>query len=257
MSLWSRIKLLFKFKTSAALDRAEDPREVLDYAYGQQQDFLRKVRQGLIEVATSKHQLEVQVQKQLSCFPKLEEQAKRALAAEREDLARFVLQRKQTVIAELDGLEQQLAEVSEEERRLILAEQQIAARIEDFRTRRQTVSARYTAAEAQVRMKEALSGVTGELGELSMALGRAEEKTQRMLARASAIDSLIDSGSLQLMAGGGDMVEKELHELTAAAAVEEELAALKVGRSRELLIPPSEESMEVEQSAPNRLEGDT
>jgi phage shock protein A len=190
-------------------------------------------------------------------FPKLEEQAKRALAAEREDLARFVLQRKQTVIAELDGLEQQLAEVSEEERRLILAEQQIAARIEDFRTRRQTVSARYTAAEAQVRMKEALSGVTGELGELSMALGRAEEKTQRMLARASAIDSLIDSGSLQLMAGGGDMVEKELHELTAAAAVEEELAALKVGRSRELLIPPSEESMEVEQSAPNRLEGDT
>jgi len=241
MSLWSRIKMLFKMKSSAALDRAEDPRQVLDYAYGQQKEFLRKVRQGLIEVATSKHQLELQVQKQNARIPQLEVQAKRAVDAGREDLARFALQRKQTIIAELDGLEHQLAEVAQEERKLVAAEQQIAARIEDFRTHRQTLSARYTAAEAQVRINEALTGVSSELGELSMALGRAEEKTERMLARASALDALIDSGSLGMLSGGGDMVERELRELTAATAVEDELMALKSGRKAELLPATTDE----------------
>lgn len=248
MSLWSRIKLLFKMKTSSALDRAEDPLQVMDYAYGQQQEFLRKVRQGLIEVATSKHQLEQQVNKQNARIPQLEVQAKRAVAADREDLARFALQRKQAIIGELDGLERQLAEVAAEEQKLVRAEQQISARIEDFRTHRQTLSARYTAAEAQVRINEALTGVSSELGDLSMALGRAEEKTQRMLARASALDALIDSGSLGRLSDGGDLVERELREISAASAIEEELAALRDGERQPLLIAP-EESAGAEQPA--------
>lgn len=244
MSLWSRIKLLFRMKSSAALDRAEDPRQVLDYAYSQQQEFLRKVKQGLIEVATSKQQLAQQVQKQHNRIPQLETQARRALAADREDLARIALERKQAALAELEGLEYQLAEVAEEERKLVVAEQQIAARIEEFRTHRDVMSARYTAAEAQVRIHEALSGVSGELGDLSMALGRAEEKTQRMLARASALDALIGSGSLELVSGGGDLIERELRQLAMASTVEQELAALKAGQPVELLSPPRRQEAE-------------
>jgi phage shock protein A len=231
-------------KGTAALDRAEDPRQVMDYAYSQQQEFLRKVKQGLIEVATSKQQLAQQVQKQHNRVPQLEAQAKRALAAGREDLARIALQRKQSALGELEGLEYQLAEVAEEERKLILTEQKIAARIEEFRTHRDVMSARYTAAEAQVRINETLSGVSGELGDLSMALGRAEEKTQRMLARASALDALIGSGSLELASGGGDMLERELRQLAMTSGVEQELAALKAGEARELLPAPQEQEPE-------------
>jgi phage shock protein A len=230
MGLWTRLKLLFNVKTSKALDQAEDPREVMDYAYHQQAEFLRKVKQGLVEVSTAKHQLERQVQKQRSHIPHLDDQAQRAVDADRDDLARVALQRKQIAKAELYGLEQQLAEVSEEEQRLITAEQEIATQIEQFRTHRDVMTARYNAAEAQVRLKEALSGVSGDLGELSLALGRAEEKTQHMLARASALDSLIETGALEPGIANGEFVEVELQKIATASTIEAELAALKSGK---------------------------
>ncbi|VAW35452.1 hypothetical protein MNBD_CHLOROFLEXI01-2545 [hydrothermal vent metagenome] len=230
MSLWSRIKLIFSIKSDAALNRAEDPRQVWEYAYKQQQKFLGKVRKGLIEVATSKQQLKQQIQSQRNRIPKLESQAGKAINAGREDLARIALQRKQTVMGELAELEQHLAEISGEERKLIVTEQEIAARIETFRTRRQILTARYSAAEAQVQINETLSGVSDELGELGMALGRAEEKTQQMLARAAALDTLIEMGSLDALPTGEDRLERELYELTSTGAVEEELALLKAGK---------------------------
>jgi phage shock protein A len=234
MGLWSRILLLFKIKSNAALDRVEDPRQTMEYAYGQQLQLLQNVRRGLIEVATSRRQLEQQSQQLRSQVPQMESQARRALAANREDLARISLRRKQMALGELEGLDRQVAEVGDEEHKLTLAEQQLSTRIEEFRTRRDVVSARYNAAEAEVRVKEALAGVAGEFAELSMAVGRAEEKTDRLRARASAIDALLEVGSLT-MPGGSDRVEQELRTMTADKAVEEELAGLKaeLGRAGE------------------------
>lgn len=227
MGLWSRIKLLFNANASAALDRAEDPRLMFDYAYVQQQELLRKVREGLVEVATSKRQLEHQTRKIEESIPHLEEQARRAVGAGREDLARTALQRRQTGLAELEDLQHQVAEVAQEEAKLTSTEQALSARIEEFRTRRQVMTARYSAAEAQVRVQEALTGVSGELADLGMALGRAEEKVERMQARASALGELIEPGALSLPAGGGDDVERELRRITGERTIEEQLAALK------------------------------
>ena len=228
MGLWSRFALLFRSKTTAALDRAEDPRETFDYAYVQQQELLRKVRQGLVEVATSKAQLEHQTRKLQEGIPRMEDQARRAVGAGREDLARIALQRRQTAVAELQDLEGQVAEVAQEQEKLAATEQALGLRIEEFKSRRSVMSARYTAAEAQVRVNEALTGVSGELAELGMALGRAEEKTERMQARAAALDALMDPGALSLPLGGGDKVERELREIASGQAIEDQLAALKL-----------------------------
>ena len=226
MSVWSRIVLVFKAKSRAALDKVEDPREVLGYVDEQQQELLRRVKQGLIEVAISKRQLEQQVKVLDGRIPRLEDQARRALAAGREDLGRLALERKQRALTELEGLEAQVEEVDGEQTRLTMAEQQLAARIEEFRTRRQTLAARYSAAEAQVRVKESLSGVSHDFADLGMALGRAEEKISRMLAHAYAVDALVDSSPLAGPVGDRDMVEVELREVSDREAVEEELAAI-------------------------------
>ena len=82
MGIWQRIKLFFKVKASADLDRDEDPREILDYAGHQQEEFLQTVRRGLIDVATSKQQLEQQVKMMHARIPKLESQSRQAVAAE-------------------------------------------------------------------------------------------------------------------------------------------------------------------------------
>lgn len=241
MGIWDRIALFFKVKASADLDRAEDPREILDYAGHQQEEFLQTVRRGLIDVATSKQQLAQQVKTMRARIPRLEDQARQAIAADREDLARMALNRKQTALAELEGLELQLAELDQEEARLAAAEQQIADRVASFRMHKEATKARYTAAEAQIRIGETLSGVSGDLGELSLALGRAEEKTNQMMARAKALDALTAGGSLEAaVLGEPDMIERELQRITAARAVEKELAVLKADEEMHRLPPPAE-----------------
>jgi len=226
MGMWTRLKLIFSTKASSAMDRAEDPRQVLDYAYTQQQLLLVKLRQGLVEVATSKQQLERQSKKLEARVPQLEDQAKRALGAGRDDLARIALERKRSATVELEGLSAQIAEVGAEEKRLAGQERSLQVRIEEFRTHRDVVSARYSASEAEVKVKEALSGVSGELAELGMAVGRAEEKADRLQSRAKALDSLVDIGALE-PAGGGDYVENELKRLTSGAEIDDELERLK------------------------------
>ena len=228
MGLWTRIRMLFATKASSALDRAEDPREVLDYAYSQQQQLLVSLRRGLVDVATSKEQLEQQAQRLLDSIPKLDDQARRAIGAGREDLARVALERKRTATTEAESLTKQIAEVSADKDRLSAQERALQLRIEQFRTHRDVVSARYSAAEAEVRVKESLAGVSGELAEL----GIAEEKADRLQARARAIDSLVDIGSLP-SAGGGDYVENELLRITQGSEIDGELARIKA----ELALP--------------------
>jgi len=67
VSIGRRIATLFRVKANKALDRAEDPREMLDYSYEQQLEMVQKVRRGLADVATSRKRVELQViQLQLS-----------------------------------------------------------------------------------------------------------------------------------------------------------------------------------------------
>lgn len=143
-------------------------------------------------------------------------------------MARLTLQRRRAAARELERLEDQVAEVAQEEQRLALAEQRLAAQIEAFRTRQEVISARYTAAEAQVRIQEALSGVSEELNNLGVALQQAEEKTEHMQARASAIDELMEAGALPTGAvPTGDVVDQELSATEEGRALQEELESLK------------------------------
>ena len=231
-----QIFLFVRVRARALLDRAEDPRQTLDYAYTQQQELLRQVRQGVIEVATSKRLLERQAGKLRDQVPHAENQAGRAFAAGREDLARIALQRKQAALAELQDLDVRLGEVAAEERKLGVAEQQLAARIEEFRTRRASLGAQYAAAEAQTRIMESLTGVSRDFAQIGAAIGRAEERIERMQARATAIDGLIDSGSLIAPSVTLDVVESELRKLTASDAVERELASLRESASAGALL---------------------
>src|SRR5690242_5185559 len=122
MGLSDRFALFTRSKLAAALDRAEDPRELLEYGYQVEQEHLVEVRRGVVEVATARARLERESRRLREGIPQLEEQAAQALALGREDLARAALQRKHAVLTELDELEAQVVEVGAEERRLGLAQ---------------------------------------------------------------------------------------------------------------------------------------
>ena len=228
MGLMQRFSTIFKAKANKALDRAEDPRETLDYSYQRQLEMLTKVRRGVADVATSRKRVELQVNQLQSQSDKLTEQAKKAISMNREDLAREALTRKSGLTGQITDLQAQQAQLQAEEEKLTLASQRLQAKVEAFRTRKETIKATYTAAEAQTRINEAFSGISEEMGDVGMAIQRAEDKTAQMQARAGAIDELISSGALEdVTSAPGDDISRELESMSSQSDVESELAALK------------------------------
>ena len=229
MSLMSRISLIFRSKANRALDRAEDPRETLDYSYQRQLELLSKVRRGVADVATSRKRVELQVRQLEGQSAKLHDQAQKAIAMGREDLAREALTRKSGLASQITDLQAQHAQLQGEEEKLTLAQQRLQAKVESFRTRKETIKATYTAAEAQTKINEAMSGIGEEMGDVGLAIQRAEDKTAQMQARAGAIDELIASGALDDVSavGAGDDIARELDSMSSQAEVEAELARMK------------------------------
>jgi phage shock protein A len=228
MSVMKRLKLIFSAKANKVLDRAEDPRETLDYSYERQLDMLQKVRRGVADVATSRKRLELQIQQLTVQSDKLEGQGRQALAAGREDLAREALTRRSAVQQQLTDLATQHAQLQGEEEKLVLASQRLQAKVDAFRTRKETIKATYTAAEAQTKIGEAFSGISEEMGDVGLAVQRAEDKTQQMQARAGAIDDLLASGALEDASGGAkDDITAELERMSSQSDVELELSRLK------------------------------
>src|SRR6476619_2526494 len=181
-----RMGMIFRAKANKALDAREDPRETLDYSYQKQLELLQKVRRGVADVATSRKRLELQLNQLQSQSSKLEDQGRKALALGREDLAREALSRRAAL--------QQQATLQGEEEKLTLAAQRLQAKVDAFRTKKETIKATYTAAQAQTRIGEAFSGISEEMGDVGLAIQRAEDKTLAMQARAGAIDDLLASG---------------------------------------------------------------
>jgi phage shock protein A len=227
---------IVKSKMNRILDSAEDPRETLDYSYEKQLEMLQNVKRGVVEMVTAKRRIQQQAERVGENITRLDRQARQALDADREDLARLALQRKQTALAELEGLDEQIAGMEREQEKLTQAEQRLQAKVDAFRNQKEIIKAQYTAAQAQVRIGAALGGISEEMGDVSMAVQRAENKTDQMRAKAGAIDELVASGVLDDITGPKDDIERELAQISASSSVEAELAALKGGSTA---TPPS------------------
>ncbi|GAA5612944.1 PspA/IM30 family protein [Streptomyces platensis] len=223
-----RMGMIFRAKANKALDRAEDPRETLDYSYQKQLELLQKVRRGVADVATSRKRLELQLNQLQGQSAKLEDQGRKALALGREDLAREALTRRSALQQQVTDLETQHQTLQGEEEKLTLASQRLQAKVDAFRTKKETIKATYTAAQAQTRIGEAFSGISEEMGDVGMAIQRAEDKTAQLQARAGAIDELMASGALDDPSGmAKDDITAELDRLSGGSDVELELQRMK------------------------------
>jgi phage shock protein A len=228
--LGGRMSTVIKAKISRMLDRAEDPGETLDYGYQKQVELLQNVKKGIADVVTSKKRLQMQSSKLEQNIVKLDTQARQALSQGREDLARLALERKTLAQNELQSLDSQVKELEGQQEALTANEQKLRQKIEQFRTKKEVIKAQYSAAEAQVRISEAANGVGEQMADLGLAIQRAEDKTETMRARASAVEELEKAGTfedLSQLGGGQDDIDRQLSELTSGAQVDDELDKMK------------------------------
>ena len=226
--LMSRASTIVKAKFSKLLDRAENPTETLDYSYEKQLELLQNVKRGVADVVTAKKRLQLQTDQLEQSVVKLETQARQALGAGREDLARQALERKSAVQQQLQGLDQQIQGLEQQQEKLVSSEKALQAKIEAFRSQKEVIKAQYSAAEAQVRIGEAATGIGEQMADTGLAISRAKDKTEQMQARAAAVDELVESGALEdFTTGDQTQLDRELAQLASQSQVDDELTKMK------------------------------
>ena len=226
MGVFSRFTNYIKTVMSSFLDRAEDPGQTLDYSYQKQNEQLQNLRRSIADVVTSEKRLELQEAQVNAQIEKLDGQARQALSVNREDLARLALERKQGLQAQLSTFDTQIAQLKDQQQKFVVMEQRLSARVEAFRTQKEMVKAQYGAAQAQVKIQEAATGISEEMSDVNMAVERAQDKVLQMQARANAMDELTQSGTLPEI-GSGDTLDRQLAQISSQSDVDNELAKLK------------------------------
>ena len=228
--LSGRMSTVVKAKVSKLLDRAEDPAETLDYSYQKQVEQLQNVKKGIADVVTSKKRLQLQEEKLRQQVVKLDTQARQALAAGNEELARTALERKNIAQTELQSLDTQLEQLEQQQQQMTESEQKLRTKIEQFRSKKEVIKAQYSAAEAQVRISEAATGVGEQMADVGLAMQRAVDKTEQMKARADAVGELEKAGTFEditQLGEGQDDIDRQLAQLSSGAQVDDELAKMK------------------------------
>jgi phage shock protein A len=239
MSLFQRAHDIVAAKTNKALDAAEKPDEMLDLSYDQMLEQITRIRRALVDIAASRKQIELQETQLQHSVDHLQDQAKAALAQGREDLAREALSRKAAAQAQIDGMEPQHQQLTEEEQKLETALAELQQKVNTFRTQKEVLKAQYTAASAMSSVDESVAGISTSVSDSGAALARAQDKIDTMQARAGALDELLQSGVLEDVGGGGDDIQKELDEVTSSTDVDNELAALKAQLGPGTTPPPA------------------
>jgi phage shock protein A len=232
LGLLNRISTVIKQKANYLVDKYEDPRQALDYSYEKQRELVNRLRRDMAEVVTSKKRLEMQKARLWDNIRTLDEQARRSLDSDREDLAKLALQRKNANLIQMQGLDRQIAEMQAEQEKLEQTEKRLSAKVEEFKSKKEVIKAQYSSAEAQVRIKENITGISEEMTDVGISMNRVEEKAERMKSKAQALDEMISSGVLVDYTSNKDEIENELEQITVNKSVEEELAKLKADKLR-------------------------
>ena len=193
--LAGRMSTVIKAKVSRMLDRAEDPSRPSTTATRSRWSCFRNVKKGIADVVTSKKRLQMQSTKLEQQVVKLDTDARQALSQGREDLARMALERKtfqrrpscsrstprSRARGSAGAAHRERAEAAPEDRAVPDQEE--------------VIKAQYSAAEARVKISEAANGVGEQMADLGLAIQRAEDKTETMRARASAVEELEKAGT--------------------------------------------------------------
>lgn len=227
-SLLRRLGAVSKVWLNGLMEPAEDPRQTFANAFQRQRDLLARVRHAQQTLAQARTRLQAKADETRAKLEQLEGQARQALRESRQDLARLALRRRHITAIELRALDEQLNGVQRQEQKLALVEQRLSTQIEAFHAQQQVMAARYSAAEAQVRIHESLTRASQDVMDLGLELESVSQQTEHMQARATAIDELLEAGVLELPVLGSDLVERDFGGVEVAEEIEEQLRVMRL-----------------------------
>ena len=191
-----RLSIIIKAKLSRLLDRAENPRETLDYGYAGQLEQVTGMRNSILELVTAKKRLERHADQRRADLARLDAGARRALELGKEELAVRAIERKQAIADELVALVGQIADLEAQQQNLLASERAARIRLERFRTQKEVVLASHSAAQAQLSAGESAAELSAQLSSMESSTRRAQDQLDEISVRASALEELQRAGLL-------------------------------------------------------------
>ncbi len=155
------------------------------------------------------------------------------------------LQRKQEVATQMATFDGQIEQMKAQQAKFVDMEQRLSTKVEAFRTQKEMVKTQYSAAQAQVRIQESVTGISEEMSDVNLAVERAQDKVMQMQARANAMDELMGQGTLPEIGAPVDPIDRQIQAMHTKSAVDDELASLKAqmqlpsGQEQAQLPPPT------------------
>jgi phage shock protein A len=226
MGIFSRVANIFKAKANTVLNELENPEETLNYSIVEMKEQLNKIKKSLVDITTVKKGLEDELEDIQGKIQIAENQAELAVASNREDLARAALEKKQNLVEEKERLSRQIEELSEKQSIIQKNKEHLELEISELETKKQELIAMNRAAEAQMVVKEALTGISSEMNDIKGRIERAEKRIKEKKAKVSAMDELIEMGALEELEER-DNVEAELNKIHREELIKQELERLK------------------------------
>ncbi len=229
MSVFRRFSNIVQQKTSAALDRAEDPSQAIDLSYQQLLEQQQKLRTALVGATTGQKRLQNQAKEMDARIAKLNDAARQAVNAGKEDLATQALTQAEVLGQQRQGLDPQIQSISAQVQKLQESLQKYQAKVQAFATQRESLKASYEAGKAVSSAGDTLAGIGEHTSDAAMMMQRAQDKIARTQAHADAVDALLASGALDtpLLSGGTTTLEDQITATVVDTSVQAKLAALK------------------------------
>ncbi len=207
MGIGRRIAQIFRSRRHGRED-VEALAGRLDETYRSQLSHLQKVRRGVADVATSRKRVEVQLARLAQEGATLDTEAQAAVARGDDDTARAILTRKVALEQAADDLRERHGALLSDEQKLTSTADDLEQKIEAFRLRKDTLTARHSAAAARAEITGAGSGIASSMSDVNQAMESAERHTRELEAKADAVDELVEGGIISAPGESADEAER-------------------------------------------------
>ena len=227
MSLFKHASEIVQARINHFLDNAEDPAETLDLSYEKMMSNLQDTKRHLADVTTEKLSLEHQIADTQKAVDQAEADARTALQANREDLAKAELAQKQAALSKLQSLQDAHDKIAAQVAKLSDFESKLQDKIESFRTQKEVMKGELAAAQAEIQAENSLSGLGKGMNDAGEAMQRVQDRVSQSQSKAEAMESLMDSGAIDDPLDHRSHTDKEMAQLRAQSGVDDDLARLK------------------------------
>ena len=218
MSIFGRIGTLLKANINDLISKSEDPEKILNQLILDMKEQLINAKKQVAVAIADEKRLKKQLDSEVHKASEWEKKAMMAVRAERDDLAKEALSRKQEhdeLASEYQGQWEAQKAAADKLRDSL---RQLNNKIEEAKRKKNLLIARKKRAEAQKTIQETMSGLNDTSAFDSF--DRMSEKIEQMEAEAEASAELAEGFS-------GDDLASKFEDLEADHGSDEALAALK------------------------------